>query len=147
MPFVSVDGRRLNGAVVDRVIDALARHTRFQHETARPRTGWKLEPRASVFERGHLGALLSLVALMLPAWLAVHFANTLAGVIDPSLTSVLVPATEWIRATFPAWISAALAGRYGLLTMGPLLFVWAVPTVAIHAALSGLYKSTVGSTG
>lgn len=142
VPFVSMDGRRLNCAVVDRVIDALARHARFQHETARPRTGWKLEPRASLFERGHVGALLSLIALMLPAWLAVHFANTLAGMIDPPLTSALGPVTEWIRATFPAWISAALAGRYGLLTMGPLLFVWAVPTVAIHALLSGVYKST-----
>jgi ferrous iron transport protein B len=142
VPFIPVDGRRMNGSVAERVFDAMSWRNTFRHETSRSRTGWKVEPRASLFERGHLGALLSLIALLLPAWLAVQFANTLAGAVDPLLTSVLTPATEWTRATCPVWISAVLAGRYGLLTMGPLLFVWAVPTVAIHALLSGVYKST-----
>lgn len=142
VPFLPVDARKLNRVMANRVLDALERRDRFRMDPARPRVGWKVEPKASVFERGHLGALLSLVALMLPAWLAVQAANTVAGVVEPRIVAGLTPAAEMIRSSAPSWLSAILAGRYGLLTMGPLLFVWAVPTVVIHAVLSGLYKST-----
>jgi Fe2+ transport system protein B len=33
-------------------------------------------------------------------------------------------------------------GKYGLITMGPLLFVWAVPTVLVYALVVGTYKAS-----
>jgi Fe2+ transport system protein B len=56
----------------------------------------------------------------------------------------LEPLVEAVR----AWpqnvdlLKALLVGDYGLLTMGPALFVWAVPTVLLYAVILAAYKAS-----
>lgn len=42
----------------------------------------------------------------------------------------------------PSPLTEILVGRYGLVTMGPLLFVWVVPTVVLYALFLGAYKAS-----
>jgi len=44
--------------------------------------------------------------------------------------------------SLPSLLREILVGRYGLVTMGPLLFVWAVPTVLLYALFLGAYKAS-----
>lgn len=88
--------------------------------------------------------MLALVTLLGPASFAVWFANTVAQLLDPLIARLLKPLGETIQ----AWpqsldlLKAVLAGPYGLVTMGPLLFVWAAPTVVLYAFLMGVYKAS-----
>ncbi|MDX1965713.1 MAG: GTPase [Planctomycetaceae bacterium] len=141
VPFVPVDARELSSATQERIFAALEMGGKFRPPLVRPRVGWKIEPRASLFEIGALGSLLSLMLLLLPMFCAVQLANTLAGWADPLVASLVGPAAEWLQRTMPTGLAAVLAGRYGLLTMGPLLFLWAAPTVVIYALL-GVYKTS-----
>jgi len=79
--------------------------------------------------------LLALVSLLLPGVGVVWFANDLAGRLDPLVRAALSPLA--VRFNYPL-----LTGDYGLLTMGPLLFVWAVPVVILYALVLGAYKAS-----
>jgi ferrous iron transport protein B len=79
--------------------------------------------------------------LLLPAVLAVWLANTFAGAVEPAVERLVTPLVNG-AARLPALVSEPLAGDYGQLTMGPLLFVWAVPTVVLYALLLGAYKAS-----
>lgn len=86
----------------------------------------------------HTGAALLLLG---PAWLAVMVANHTAGVVDPLVQAMIAPMVEVARSG-PEWLAVTLAGRFGLLTMGPLLLVWAVPVAVLHALLVGVYRTS-----
>ena len=68
-------------------------------------------------------------------------ANTLAGVLDP-LVGALSSAPSRPAGELPSPLSDLLVGDYGALTMLPLLFVWALPTVAFFALLVGVGKAS-----
>ncbi|MWV41590.1 nucleoside recognition domain-containing protein [Natrialba sp. INN-245] len=103
--------------------------------------GWQIEPPETVFERPYLGPIASGLVLLLPALVAVWFANTVAGRLDPLVGGALEPAVGW-AATLPGPLAAILGGDYGLLSMGPFLFVWALPTMLIFALFMGAYKAS-----
>ncbi|WP_440769991.1 nucleoside recognition domain-containing protein [Natronorubrum sp. DTA28] len=105
------------------------------------RTGWQLEPPARIFERPVLGPVVSALVLLAPAAVAVWFANTVAGELDPIVGSALEPAIGWAE-TLPGPLAAVLGGDYGLLSMGPFLFVWALPTMLIFALFMGAYSAS-----
>jgi Fe2+ transport system protein B len=100
-----------------------------------------VHPRPSFLERSALGPLWALLLLLAPACAAVGAANRLANLIDPWVRtgagSLAGSLTNW-----PQPLAEILAGDYGLLTMGPLLVVWATPVVVLHALLLGAYKAS-----
>jgi len=103
--------------------------------------GWGIEPPETVFEWDYLGPWASVALLLFPAAIAVWFANSLAGEISPVVDGWMEPLVAW-AATLPEPLSTVLATEYGLLSMGPFLFVWAGPTMLIFAVVLGVYKNT-----
>lgn len=100
-----------------------------------------IEPHPTWLEHPRWGKVMAVLLLLLPAVLAVVVANAVAGVIDPLVQSGLAPLSDLLSQT-PSLIREILIGRYGLVTMGPLLFVWAVPTVVLYAVFLGTYKAS-----
>ena len=95
-----------------------------------------------MLEHPHFGWLVVIILLLLPTLLAVWFANSFATVVDPLVQTLIKPLVD-ILANIPLSLPREmLIGRYGLLTMGPLLLVWAVPTVILYALCLGTYKAS-----
>jgi ferrous iron transport protein B len=141
VPIVPVDARRLGEADRDRISAALAGAAPLPATPPRERAGWRIAPRATWLEHRTLGPLLASLLLLLPALLAVWGANTAAGFAEPAMQRLVAPLAD-AAALLPAALREPLAGDYGMLTMGPLLLVWAVPTVVLYALLLGTYKAS-----
>jgi len=124
----------------ERIMSALAQPGVFSGAT-RERFGRRIEPPETVFERPVVGPLVGLCLLLLPAALAVRFANTLAGELDPVVGAAFDPLVA-AAGGLPEPLSVLLTNDYGLLSMGPFLFVWAGPTMLIFAVVLGVYKNT-----
>lgn len=141
VPVVGVDARRPTtdqAATLDR---ALAEPGELTGATPQVRVGWRVEPRQTVLERRWLGPLVAALALLAPAVVAVWAANATAGMVEVPVEALTGRATELVAGwPFPA--ADVLAGDFGLLTMGPLLVVWALPTVVVYALLLGAYKAS-----
>ncbi|WP_049926727.1 nucleoside recognition domain-containing protein [Halopiger goleimassiliensis] len=122
------------------VRDAIGESGEFPGGTA-TRVGWEIEPPETILERPYAGPLVSALVLHAPAIVAVWFANAVAGELDPLVGAALEPAVSW-AAGLPGPLAAVLGGDYGLLAMGPFLFVWALPTMLVFAAFMGAYKAS-----
>lgn len=83
----------------------------------------------------------ALVALLSPAAMAVTTAVLVAGRIEPVVDSLLAPTIVAV-AQGPPVVAALLAGPYGLLTMAPLMLVWAVPAAVALAIVQALGTSS-----
>ena len=103
------------------------------------RAGWQNTPQHGLLDHAIAGPASAVILLVLPAVLAVLGANQVAAWLDPPVVAITTPLAERI-AGWPGPLRAVLSGDYGLLTMGPLLFVWAVPTVLVYSALISAYK-------
>ncbi|SDR36626.1 nucleoside recognition domain-containing protein [Natronobacterium texcoconense] len=108
---------------------------------ARRRVGTRIEPPRTILEWPYLGPLVSALLLLVPAMIAVWFANTLAGELDPFVAAAFDPVVAR-AATLPEPFATVLASEYGFLSMGPFLFVWAGPTMLVFAVVLGVYKNT-----
>ncbi len=144
VPFLTVDSRRLNDAEREQIEQALDDAAVIRTAEINWRSGWRIEPRPGMLEHRWFGPALALLLLIAPAILAVQLANNFAGLADPIVREWL---NAWVTAiqSWPESVSlvkAVLVGDYGLFTMGPLLFVWAAPTVVLFAVLIGLYKAS-----
>jgi Fe2+ transport system protein B len=139
--LVPVDARWLTETDRRRIVEALTNPAPFPAALPRHRTGWRIQPPPSLFERRLLGPLAALVTLLAPAAIAVSAATALAGMIDPVVQGALAVAKVGLSG-WPAPLAHLLVGTYGLLTMGPLLFVWATPTVVLYAVLLGVLKAS-----
>jgi ferrous iron transport protein B len=76
----------------------------------------------------------ALAITLAPLVVGVGVANLVAGQLDPIVRAVLAGPVS-ATAALPDPAAAVLAGDFGLLTMGPLLIVWALPTVVVVAVL------------
>jgi len=139
--FIPLDARRASVEAVGRLKADLRLPGEFRVESVTTKAGWRVEPRSGLFDRSVFGPLIAVLLLLTPAILAVYAANTFAGLVDPLVSEGLTPTADWLR-TLRSPLSDLLAGRYGLVTMGPLLFVWAVPTVLLYAVILGAYKAS-----
>jgi len=137
---VSADPDRVPTDEFSRITRAIEQPGIFPAETTRE-IGRRIEPPETVFEWPYVGPAVSLGLLLLPAAIAVWFANTLAGELDPIVGAAFEPLTAW-AATFPEPLATMLTNQYGFLSMGPFLFVWAGPTMLIFAVVIGAYKNT-----
>ncbi|WP_101296657.1 nucleoside recognition domain-containing protein [Halegenticoccus soli] len=132
--------RRGGRGSADRVVRALERAEPFPGRVG-AHVGWRIEPPETALERPYLGPPLCASVLLLPAVAAVLFANDVAAGLDTVVGNALRPAVE-SASGLPNPLSAVLAGDYGLLAMGPFLFVWAGPTMLVFAAFMGAYKAS-----
>lgn len=142
VPFIAVDARRVTEAQRASLCSALEVERKFVRPELLGRAGWRIEPQPGLLDNRWVGPWLALALLLAPSVIAVQAANTFAGWADPLVSGLLTGAIESVKASTPAFLAAMLAGKYGLLTMGPLLFVWAVPTVVLYAVLLAVYKAS-----
>ena len=156
VPVVPVDARNVERPMTDggtaaatagsadddysRIMAALEQPGVFP-DAAREEIGRRIEPPKTVFEWPVVGPAVSLLLLLFPAGVAVWFANTLAGELNPLVKTAFEPLVH-VAATRPEPIAVLLTNDYGLLSMGPFLFVWAGPTMLIFAMILGVYKNT-----
>ncbi len=138
---VALDARRPTGEEKAALRRAVAGPREFSSRVSGERFGWRLEPSRSVLDWPHAGPLLALALLIAPAVVAVWTANTFAGWLAPHVDSVIEPIGERLG-QLPAPVSDVTAGDYGLVTMGPLLLVWALPTVFLYSLLLAVYKAS-----
>ena len=131
-------GRAVDG--YSRIMAALEQPGVFP-DAARERIGRRIEPPKTVFEWPVVGPAVSLLLLLFPAGVAVWFANSLADELDPIVGAAFGPLVG-AAATLPEPLAVLLTSDYGLLSMGPFLFVWAGPTMLIFAVILGVYKNT-----
>ena len=152
VPVVPVDARTVTPAVTDggdavpnetgynRLHRAIDDADRFPGQAPQG-TGISLEPPTTILEHTLLGPVLSIALLLLPAAVAVHFANAAAAALSPRVGTMLEPAVQWASG-LPGPLAAVVGGDYGLLSMGPFLFVWAGPTILIFALFMAVYKQS-----
>ena len=141
LPLMTVDARNLSAMQRQEIQTAIEQPTVFSTQLQPMTLGWRIEPHPTLLEHPRLGWLLAIALLLIPAVLAVWFANTFAAIIDPLIQGLVNPTVEDLSG-LPSLFKEILIGRYGLLTMGPLLFVWAVPTVILYALFLGAYKAS-----
>jgi ferrous iron transport protein B len=140
VPFVPVDARDAEHARCE--LRAVLRHPgTFVHGPVPARVGWRIEPPPTLLEHRWLGPPLGLSLLLAPAVASVGAAVTLAAAVEPAVETALEPLTR-AGAHLPWPLGDVVAGEYGLLTMGPLLLVWALPVVFALALLLALGKAT-----
>ena len=141
LPFVVLDARRPDAAALEELQAAVTAPGAVRHERTPVRAGWRIEPRRGLLDHRVAGPATAIVLLIVPALLAVLAANQVAAWLDPLTVAITTPLAERMVG-WPGPLEAVLAGDYGLLTMGPLLFVWAVPTVLVYSALISVYKAS-----
>ncbi|MBE9062609.1 nucleoside recognition domain-containing protein [cf. Phormidesmis sp. LEGE 11477] len=139
--FIPVDARHLSSDQRQQILGAFQTPTVFPTKWRPILAGQCIEPHPTWLEHPRWGWLLAVLLLLLPAAFAVGVANGVAGVLDPLVQAGLAPLIAVLSQT-PSLLREILIGRYGLVTMGPLLFVWAVPTVVLYALLLGAYKAS-----
>ncbi|MGB7414688.1 MAG: nucleoside recognition domain-containing protein [Thermosynechococcaceae cyanobacterium] len=139
--FMPVNARSLTRAQRHEIIAGLSAPSAFPHQWHPHPAGWRIEPQPTLLEHPRVGWLVAILLLFLPAILAVGFANRFAAIADPLMQGLIKPLIDALTG-LPPLPEAMLIGRYGLLTMGPLLFVWAVPTVILYALFLGTYKAS-----
>lgn len=140
VPLLAVDARHLSNE--DRLtIQESLKSAAVPNQNARPWAPWVVQPQKTILEHRYLGVVSALFLLLVPAVLAVYSANNFANWLDPSIEALSQKLVAWLGSA-PGPLKDILIGRYGLLTMGPLLFVWAVPTVLLYALVVGSYKAS-----
>jgi ferrous iron transport protein B len=141
IPLTAVDARHLNDADRQTIKQRLKAAAIVPSEVPVIRTPWVVQPSWTPLESKYFGWVCALFLLLIPAVLAVYCANHFADWADPSIENLSQKLLAWL-AQVPSPLKEILIGRYGLLTMGPLLFVWAVPTVLLYALVVGSYKAS-----
>jgi ferrous iron transport protein B len=143
VPFVPLDARTPESLAAVSCSTALIAPGVFTTGPVLARAGWRVEPPPSLFEHRRLGPPLGLLVLLAPAIAAVWLAVTLAaGAVEPYVERAHERPLRQPRAGLPFPLADVLAGDYGLLTMGPLLLVWALPVVLALAALLGVARAS-----
>jgi len=136
----SLDARTLEDTEREDIFAALDSPKQFdKHETRE--SFRRVEPRKTLLENNFFGAALAILLTFLPAILAVWAANSLAGIIETPVKSLFEPLVN-LSNNLPAILNSIFIGNYGFLTMFPLLFVWALPTILLYAFFLGFYKAS-----
>ncbi len=141
LTFVVLDARRPDAAALEELQAAVTAPGTVRHERTPVRAGWRIEPQRGLLDHKLAGPATAAVLLVVPALLAVLGANQVAAWLEPLVEAGTIPLAERIVG-WAGPLGAVLAGDYGLLTMGPLLFVWAVPTVLVYSVVISVYKAS-----
>ena len=145
--FITLDARLISLHQNQRIIDAIDRPKLFLKASLTTRAGWRIEPQPGILEHRWWGPIASVCLLVLPALATIFGANALANWLHPIVQSWIDPLIAWVNQTLPEsirWVLTAQQGDfgYGLLNMGPFLFVWALPSVILFSIILGAYKAS-----
>ncbi|NJK51930.1 MAG: ferrous iron transporter B [Leptolyngbyaceae cyanobacterium SU_3_3] len=141
LAFIPVNARHLTATQRHEILATMHEPSVFPSQWQPISMGWRIEPHPTLLEHPRVGWPFAIALLLIPAVLAVWFANTFAAIADPLVQGLIKPSVELLSSS-PPLIKEILIGRYGLVTMGPLLLVWAVPTVMLYALFLGAYKAS-----
>ncbi len=141
LSIVTVDVRHLTIEQKNSILASLQEPNPFPVKWIPTRAGWYIEPHPTLLEHPRLGWLLAIALLLIPAIIAVWGANFFATLADPIVQSAIALIIEPLS-QLPIWLREILIGQYGLITMSPLLFIWAMPTVILYALFLGAYKAS-----
>ena len=141
LSIVTVDARHLTIEQKDSILVSLQEPNPFPSQWIPTRVGWHIQPQLTLLEHPRLGWLVAIALLLIPAIIAVWGANSFATLADHILQSDIAPIIKPLS-QLPIWLREILIGQYGLITMGPLLFIWAMPTVILYALFLGAYKAS-----
>jgi len=141
LSIVTVDARHLSIEQKDHILASLQEPHPFPVQWIPTRAGWYIKPHLTLLEHPNLGWLLAIALLLIPAVIAVWGANSFATLADPIVQSAIAPVIKPLS-QLPIWLREILIGQYGLITMSPLLFIWAMPTVILYALFLGAYKAS-----
>lgn len=141
VPVFGVDARHLTEEERQLILLAMKQQAVFKTDSLPFRVGWKIEPKLGLLDLPYLGPALAVALLFVPAMLAVWIANTIAFWVDPAIRNWMEPLVRSTRALPEIW-KELLAGRYGFLTLFPLMFVWAVPTQIFYTFLLATYQAS-----
>jgi len=140
MPIIPVDARNVTHAQKNKIFTSLHNPGIFSKQKLF-HTGILVEPKPTILEKKYLGVTIGIILLFVPAILSVIGANYFAYYVHPKISDLL-SALIIVLSTLPSPIMDILVGDYGFISMGPFLFVWAVPVVVVYALLLGVYKSS-----
>ena len=141
LSIVTVDARHLTTEQKDYILASLQEPHPFPAQWIPRRAGWHIQPQPTLLEHPNLGWLLAIALLLIPAIIAVWGANSFATLADPLVQTGVNLIVESLS-QLPIWLREILIGKYGLITMSPLLFIWAMPTVILYALFLGAYKAS-----
>ncbi|ACB54193.1 putative ferrous iron transport protein [Crocosphaera subtropica ATCC 51142] len=141
LSIVTVDARYLTAEQQNLIVEALREPHPFLPQWIPQRAGWHIQPQPTLLEHPRLGWLLAITLLLIPAIIAVWGANSFATLVDPVMQAAVASLIEPLS-QLPIGLKEILIGQYGLVTMGPLLFIWAMPTVVLYALFLGAYKAS-----
>ena len=141
LSIVTVDARHITTEQKNYILASLQEPHPFPAQWIPARAGWHIQPHPTLLEHPNLGWLLAIALLLIPAIIAVWGANSFATLADPIVQSAIALIIEPVS-QIPIWLREILIGQYGLITMSPLLFIWAMPTVILYALFLGVYKAS-----
>lgn len=141
LSIVMVDARHITTEQKDYILTSLQEPHHFPAQWIPTRSGWHIQPQPTLLEHPNLGWLVAIALLLIPAIIAVWGANSFANLADPIVQGLIAPIIEPLY-QLPIWLREILIGQYGLITMSPLLFIWAMPTVILYALFLGTYKAS-----
>ena len=141
LAFVPVDARKLSHDERIRILAEIDHGRSIAGLPIRTRAGWQIMPSPTLLERKYAGPVVSSCLLILPAVVAVWVANTFAKLLDPVVQNLVSPLVRALG-VLPSPLRETLIGNYGLLSMGPLLLLWAMPTVVVYALILGGFKDS-----
>jgi ferrous iron transport protein B len=151
VPFVVANARDLTDEAREQIRRTL-QQTRSQQPTfsinrAGVRAGWRIEPRRGILDHRVAGPLIAIALLLAPALATIWIANGFAQWLHPIVSRWVDPLSDKIDASLPGFLATVLTAKmngygYGLLTMGPFLLVWALPTVLLFSLILAIYKSS-----
>ena len=141
MSPVSAESRDIDVAAIEELQAAVTAPGTVRHERTPVSAGWRIEPQRGILDHKVAGPAIAVVLLFVPALLAVLGANQVAALLEPLVEAGTTPLAERIVG-WPGPLGPVFAGDYGLLTMGPLLFAWAVPTVLVYAVVISVYTTS-----
>ena len=141
VPVLPVDARTLTPEQAQAVRTALDQSAPFKKTKLKARAGWTMEAGSWFWRLPVIAPLTALACLFLPCWAAVSYANTWADSHFDAVKAFFFPWVEKAHA-WPGPLAAIFGGDYGVFSMLPFLFLYALPTVILFSFILSLLKSS-----
>ncbi len=141
LPFIPIDARSISDAEKNKILESLQLKSEIKQNSFKTNKLFRFNSPKTLIESKVLGLIIAFLLIFLPAAVAVWMANSFAGIIETPIKNIFQPIVE-LSQNLPTFLSHILVGNYGFLTMFPLMFVWAFPTVLLYAIFLGFYKAS-----
>ena len=137
----TINSRNINEEIKTQMSLSMNNPVLFNQAELKFKVGFTPKVGKSIVELPWIAPIISIVLLILPAWIAVQFANSLADHYYTTLMNFVEP-LHTIVSQYPAPLNFLLAENYGLISMLPFLLLYALPTIFIFSVILSIYKSS-----